>query len=100
MSQQINDNFDVLAGLPIERKYRQETIAGRDNIQSVSRYTGMQCYVEQTGVLYVLIGGIDNSNWTAVNGAAGGVATYQVEGYPFLWRKGRSDLGVLNEESV
>lgn len=90
MSQEINDNYDLLAGLPVEVDDRHETISGRDSIPMTKRYTGRMCYVEQTSTLYILIGGIDNTNWVAVNGPGGaaGVETYLVEGYPFIWRKG------------
>ena len=101
MAQEINDNFDVLAGLPIERKYRQITITERDNIPITSRYTGMLCFVNQTKVLYILIGGVENVNWQAINGAGGsaGTSIFFVEGYPFDWKKGRSSLGVINEDN-
>lgn len=90
MSQQVNDNFDLLAGIPLDDRYRHETISSRDNIPSTKRYTGLPAFVEQTDTLYILIGGIENTNWVAINGAGGtaGVETYLVEGYPFIWRKG------------
>lgn len=90
MSQQINDNFDLIAGIPLDYRYRHETISSRDNIPNTKRYTGLPAFVEQTNTLYILIGGIENTNWVAINGAGGtaGVETYLVEGYPFIWRKG------------
>lgn len=102
MSQQINDNFRVLASIPIDSRFAKQTINDRDLIPVTERYEGLICYVVQTQVIYILVGGTDNTNWQPLNGAAGvsGVATYTVEGYPFIWQKGRSNTGVLNEQNV
>lgn len=102
MAQRINDNFNLLAGLPVEVDDRHQTISGRDNIPSTKRYTGRLCYVEQTQTLYMLVGGILNENWQPISGKTGvnDVSIYLVENYPFLWQKGRSDAGVDNENNV
>lgn len=63
MSQQINDNFEVLAGIPIDSRTKKGTIAERDAIPATVRYQGLKCFVEQTQTEYALIGGITNSNW-------------------------------------
>jgi len=68
MSQQINDNFQLLAGLPIEKDMQKPTIADRDAISSTKRFQGMQCFVVQTQTLYLLLGGVLNSNWVGVAG--------------------------------
>lgn len=72
MAQEINDNFKVLAQLPIDDRSRKTTIAERDAIESTRRYTGLSCYVEQTSTLYMLVGGITNSDWVSVFTTAGG----------------------------
>ncbi len=68
MAQQINDNFQILAGLPIDDRTRKPTIAERDAISLTRRYQGLPCFVEQTQTLYMLFGGIANSNWIGVAG--------------------------------
>jgi len=68
MSQQINDNFQLLAGLPIDDRTRKSTIAERDAIASSRRYQGLPCFVEQTQTLYMLFGGITNANWVGIGG--------------------------------
>ena len=91
MSQQVNDNFEILAQLPADSRYDKPTINQRDSIPETVRFEGLQVYVTQTQVLYALIGGIENTDWQPINGAVGvgSVATYLVEGYPFIWQKGR-----------
>jgi hypothetical protein len=69
MAQQINDNFQLLAGLPIDDRTRKNTIADRDAISSTRRYQGLQCFVQQTQTLYQLQGGILNTNWVGIAGA-------------------------------
>lgn len=69
MAQQINDNFSVLAGIPIDDRYIKTTISLRDSISSLLRYEGLICYVSQTTTLYQLQGGITNSNWIGIAGA-------------------------------
>lgn len=68
MAQQINDNFQVLAALPIDDRNRKPTIAERDAISSTRRFTGLQCFVDQTQTLYQLQNGILNSNWVGIAG--------------------------------
>lgn len=69
MSQPINDNFEVLAGIPIDSRNKKATISERDGISSTLRFQGLQCFVEQTQTLYQLQGGISNSNWVGIAGA-------------------------------
>ena len=68
MAQQINDNFQLLAGLPIDDRNKKPTIAERDAISSTRRFQGLMCFVDQTQTLYMLIGGVLNSNWTGIAG--------------------------------
>lgn len=68
MAQQINDNFQILAGLPLDDRTRKPTIAERDAIVSGRRFQGLQCFVDQTQTLYQLQGGILNSNWVGIAG--------------------------------
>lgn len=69
MSQQINDNFQVLAGLPIDDRIQKSTISARDAISSTRRFQGLKCFVVQTQTEYQLQGGILNSNWVGIAGA-------------------------------
>jgi len=69
MAQQINDNFQLLAGLPIDDRTRKSTIAERDAISSTRRYQGLKCFVDQTQTEYTLLGGITNANWVGTTGS-------------------------------
>lgn len=68
MGQQINDNFSLLAGLPLDDRNTKPTIAARDAISSTRRYQGLKCFVDQTQTEYTLFGGISNSNWVGTAG--------------------------------
>lgn len=68
MSQQINDNFSILAGLPLDDRNAKTTIGLRDAIPATLRFEGLLCYVSQTSTLYQLQGGIENSNWIGIAG--------------------------------
>lgn len=69
MSQQINDNFQLLAALSLDDRYKQPTISARDAISSTRRFQGLLSFVEQTGTLYMLVGGIANANWKGIAGS-------------------------------
>jgi len=69
MSQQVNDNFEVLAGIPIDNRIQKPTIAERDAISSTRRFQGLKCFVVQTQTEYMLLGGILNSNWVGTAGS-------------------------------
>lgn len=69
MSQQINDNFQLLAGLPLDDRNAKPTIAERDAISSNRRFQGLWCFVVQTQTLYQLQGGVLNTNWVGIAGA-------------------------------
>lgn len=68
MAQSINDNFTVLAGIPIDDRNVKSTLALRDSISSTLRFEGLTCYVAQTTTLYQLQGGITNSDWVGIAG--------------------------------
>lgn len=68
MSQQINDNFQLLAALSLDDRYRQPTIANRDAISTSRRFQGLLSFVEQTQTLYILLGGVANLNWVGIAG--------------------------------
>lgn len=68
MSQQINDNFQLFAGLSLDDRYFQATISARDSISQSRRFQGLLSFVSQTQTLYMLIGGISNSNWKGIAG--------------------------------
>lgn len=103
MAQEINDNFRIVAALPLDDRYRKLTITERDNIESTRRYLGMQCFVVQTSTCYALISGTANSDWQPIwglQGGAGGGAFYVVDTYAFMWQKGRNRVtGVINENN-
>src|SRR6187402_281830 len=69
MAQQINDNFQLLAGLPIDDRNTKPTIAERDAISSTRRFQGLLCFVVQTQTLYQLQGGITNADWVGIAGS-------------------------------
>lgn len=85
MSQQINDNFQLLAGIPIDDRNAKPTISARDSISSTRRFQGLLCFVEQTQTLYQLQGGILNSNWVGIagNDISNGLETV-IEGFYVL----------------
>ena len=68
MAQQINDNFSLLAGIPLDDRNAKTTIGLRDAIPATLRFEGLLCYVSQTNTLYQLQGGIENSNWIGIAG--------------------------------
>lgn len=69
MAQQINDNFSILAGIPLDDRNAKTTIGLRDAIPATLRYEGLMCYVSQVSTLYQLQGGIENANWTGIAGS-------------------------------
>src|SRR6187431_2043737 len=69
MAQQINDNFQLLAGLPLDDRNQKATIAARDAISSTRRFQGLLCFVEQAQTLYQLQGGLLNTNWVGIAGS-------------------------------
>lgn len=69
MAQQINDNFSLLAGIPLDDRNAKTTIGLRDAIPAILRFEGLLCYVSQTSTLYQLQGGIENSNWIGIAGS-------------------------------
>lgn len=85
MAQQINDNFQLLAGLPVEDRIQKPSITERDAISPTRRFQGLQCFVVQTQTLYILMGGILNTNWIGVvgNDISNGLETV-IEGFYVL----------------
>lgn len=69
MAQQINDNFSLLAGIPLDDRSAKTTIGLRDAIPATLRYEGLMCYVSQVSTLYQLQGGIENANWKGIAGS-------------------------------
>lgn len=69
MAQQINDNFSLLAGIPLDDRNTKTTIGLRDAIPTTLRYEGLLCFVSQVSTLYMLRGGIANSNWVGIFGS-------------------------------
>ena len=85
MAQQINDNFQLLAGLPIDDRNVKPTISERDAIASTRRFQGLWCFVQQTQTTYQLQGGITNANWVGIAGSnlSNGLETI-IEGFYVL----------------
>lgn len=85
MAQQINDTFQLLAALPIDDRIKKANITERDAIPTTRRYQGLQCFVEQTETLYLLSGGVENTDWIGVFGGniADGIETV-IEGFYVL----------------
>lgn len=69
MAQQINDNFSILAGIPLDDRNTKTTIGLRDAIPITLRYDGLLCYVSQVSTLYQLQGGVENANWVGIAGS-------------------------------
>lgn len=92
MAQQINDTFQLLAALPIDDRIKKANITERDAIPSTRRFQGLQCFVEQTETLYLLSGGVENTDWIGVFGGniADGIETV-IEGF-YVLSAGKSTL--------
>lgn len=61
---EIPNNFDLNSPLPLDSRYLADTLVDRDAIPSVARHEGMQVYVGEDQTLYILKGGVDNTDWT------------------------------------
>lgn len=85
MSQTINDNFKLVAAKSLDDRYYQLTIASRDLIDSNRRFQGLMTYVAQTQTVYMLFGGITNSNWTPIFGAGAVNPKISIEGNLFWY---------------
>lgn len=77
--------------------HQYQTLAERDAIPDERREIGMECYVGDTGITYVLAGGITNDLWTDVlNGADSRIDAVEFE----LGNKADSDLGNVPDGTV
>src|SRR5690606_35921520 len=85
MSQTINDNFRLVAALSIDDRYYKLNISQRDAIESGRRFQGLMCFVQQTQTVYMLFGGITNSNWTPIFGAGAVNPKISIEGNLFWY---------------
>lgn len=59
----LSSGFNVGAGIPLELKKIQPTLASRDAIPEIQRYEGLEVYVESEEKYFYLKGGITNSDW-------------------------------------
>ena len=59
----LSSGFNVGAGIPLELKKIQPTLAARNAIPEIQRYEGLEVYVESEETYYYLKGGITNSDW-------------------------------------
>ena|SRR5690606_12792579 len=85
MSQTINDNFRLVAAKSLDDRYDQLTIASRDAIDSNRRKEGLMVWVQQTRTVYMLYGGITNSNWVPIFGAGAVNPKISIEGNLFWY---------------
>ena len=62
----IIDGFDVHAPVPMDRRLVKKTIAERDAIVQGERYIGLEVFVTEAGVKYILLGGTTNNCWVPI----------------------------------
>jgi microcystin-dependent protein len=65
MAVQYPFGFEIGNNEPIDSRFVFLDLASRDALLSINRYEGLKVYVVTEGTFYSLIGGIENSNWTA-----------------------------------
>jgi hypothetical protein len=69
----LGSNFGLTSGIPLDNRTVKADLTERDAIPAVSRYEGLTVYVESEEAVYMLVGGITNSDW--VEGSSGGTPT-------------------------
>lgn len=57
------DPFDCQMPFPLDTRMQQPTLNARDGIPMNARWVGMICWVQSENSLYILTGGIANTNW-------------------------------------
>lgn len=72
MGIELNSQFDVLTGLPLDGRTVAADITERNAIPALRRYEGLIVYVESAETNYQLVGGIDNANWEELSGSGSG----------------------------
>lgn len=73
MAINIPDGFKVSAGVPIDSRFQFATLVERDALEAVVRYEGLECYVKETALKYMLKGGVDNADWIESGRSSTGV---------------------------
>jgi hypothetical protein len=77
----LSSNFSMNAALPLDDRATVADITARDAIVSGRRYEGMAVFVESTGLVYRLVGGITNSDWALDGGGStAGTGTIYLSG--------------------
>lgn len=81
------DSNDVKGGF-----YQADSIAERNSIPTERRKEGMFCWVSTLKIVYQLVGGIENSNWTEFKSGSS-----SIDGYAHIWigKEPPSDLSML-----
>lgn len=75
MPQDIISQFDRKYNSPIETYRLLSDTNARNSIPAAIRWEGMLCYVIADATTYVLVGGINNTNWQALGDGGGTAAT-------------------------
>ena len=81
------DSNDVKGGF-----YQADSITERNSIPIERRKEGMFCWVSTLKIVYQLVGGIENSNWTEFKSGSS-----SIDGYAHIWigKEPPSDLSML-----
>ena len=81
------DSNDVKGGF-----YQADSITERNSIPTERRKEGMFCWVSTLKIVYQLVGGIENSNWTEFKSGSS-----SIDGYAHIWigKEPPSDLSML-----
>lgn len=81
------DSNDVKGGF-----YQADSITERNSIPTERRKEGMFCWVSTLKIVYQLVGGIENSNWTEFKSGSS-----SIDGYAHIWigKEPPTDLSML-----
>lgn len=81
------DSNDVKGGF-----YQTDSITERNSIPTERRKEGMFCWVSTLKIVYQLVGGIENSNWTEFKSGSS-----SIDGYAHIWigKEPPTDLSML-----
>lgn len=82
----IISSFDIKAGLPLDSRSIVSTVANRDALDH--RYEGMTVFVVEENKAYVLLGGIDNSNWESADRYGPDISPPQLARYTMVSSSG------------
>lgn len=101
MGIQLNSNFDVNTGLPLDSRNVVPNLIARDAIPALKRYEGMIVYVVGEQTNFQLVGGVLDSNWTELSGSGGtGGPTGSGTGKIFLVNDSANTINEIGEYLV